>query len=70
MNLEYYVIRGRGADGQKFQLAKLEDNSGNNYKGLYDMSRHFSSVDELKSYIADEVIKKPLAELNINAMTI
>lgn len=70
MNLEYYIIRGRGESGQKFQLAKLEDETGNRYKDQYDMARHFGSIDEMKQYIADEVVKKPLTELNISAMDI
>lgn len=70
MNLEYYIIRGRGDGGLQFQLAKLADDSGNNYKGQYDMARHFGSIDELKNYIADDVVKKPLAELSIEAMNI
>lgn len=70
MNLEYYIIRGRGEGGQKFQLAKLEDETGNNYKDQYDMARHFGSIDEMKQYIADDVVKKPLAELTIAPMNI
>ncbi|ODS23460.1 hypothetical protein AB835_08860 [Candidatus Endobugula sertula] len=70
MNLEYYIIRGRGEGGQKFQLAKLEDETGNNYKGEYDMARHFSDIDEMKNYIANEVVKKPLDELSISPMNI
>jgi len=70
MNLEYYIINGRGDDGLKFQLAKLKDDSGNTYKGEYDMSRHFSSVDEMKAHIADDVVKKPLTELTIAPMNI
>ncbi len=70
MNLEYYIIRGRGDGGQKFQLAKLQDDTGNTYKGEYDMARHFGSIDELKTYIADDVVKKPLADLSISAMDI
>lgn len=70
MNLEYYIIRGRGEGGSKFQLARLQDESGNTYKGEYDMARHFSSMDEMKGYIADEVVKKPLSDLSIQAMNI
>jgi len=70
MNLEYYIIHGRGDGGLKFQLAKLEDDSGNTYKGEYDMARQFGSIDELKTHIADDVVKKPLAELSITAMDI
>jgi len=70
MNLEYYIIRGRGDGGQKFQLAKLEDSTGNKYKGEYDMARHFASIDEMKTYIADEVVNKPLTDLSIEPMNI
>ncbi|MGH1487621.1 MAG: hypothetical protein ACRBCI_15510 [Cellvibrionaceae bacterium] len=70
MNVEYYIINGRGDGGTKFQLAKLQDEAGNTYKGQYDMARHFSSVDEMKGYVADEVVKKPLTELDIQPMNI
>ncbi len=70
MNLEYYIIRGRGDGGQKFQLAKLQDDSGNKFKGEYDMAKHFGSIDEMSQYIADEVVKKPLTELSIKPMNI
>ncbi len=70
MNLEYYIINGRGENGSKFQLAKLQDESGNTFKGEYDMSRHFSSIDEMTNYIADEVVKKPAAEISLQAMNI
>ena len=70
MNLEYYIIHGRGDGGLKFQLAKLEDDNGNTYKGQYDMARQFASIDELNTHIADDVVKKPLAELTIGPMDI
>jgi hypothetical protein len=70
MNLEYYIINGRGEGGSKFQLAKLQDESGNNFKGEYDMSRHFASIDELTNYIADEVVKKPAGDLSLKPMNI
>lgn len=70
MNVEYYIINGRGKDGLCFQLARLRDETGNHYKGLYDMARHFASIDEMKQYVADEVVKKPLAELTIEPMAI
>lgn len=70
MNLNYYVIRGRGAQGHHFQLAKLEDEAGNTLKGQYDMGRHFSSIDEMKSYIASDVIKKDVSEFELVEMDI
>lgn len=70
MNLEYYIINGRGEGGSKFQLAKLQDESGNNFKGQYDMSRQFSTIDEMTTYIADEVVKKPASDISLQAMNI
>ena len=70
MKVQYYIIRGRGDDGRKFQLARVQDETGNHYKGQYDMARHFGSEEELKDYIAADVIKKPLTELQIEPMTI
>lgn len=70
MKLEYYIICGRGEGGRFFQLAKLQDSNGNHYKGQYDMSRHFASIEEMNSYIADEVLRQPLAELTITPMNI
>ena len=69
MTLSYYIIRGRGG-GMKFQLAKLEDESGNNFKGMYDMARHFESIKELKSYIASEVVKQDESSFELEAMNI
>lgn len=69
MNLTYYIIRGRG-DGTKFQLAKLEDESGNTFKGQYDMARHFGSIDELKSYIASDVVNQDVSSIEITPMNI
>lgn len=68
MDLKYYIIHGRGEEGLEFQLARLQDESGNTYKGEYDMARHFSSIDELKQYLADDVIKKPASEITLSPM--
>ena len=70
MNLSYYIIRGRGEGGQKFQLAKLEDETGNKFKDQYDMGRHFGSLEELKSYIATEVVKQDEASIELTPMYI
>jgi hypothetical protein len=34
------------------------------------MARQFASIDELNTHIADDVVKKPLAELTIGPMNI
>ncbi len=70
MNLEYYIIRGRGEGGSKFQLARLQDESGNTFKGQYDMARHFASIEEMKNYIADDVVKVPAGDISLEPMNI
>jgi len=70
MQINFYIIRGRGEGGLKFQLARVEDETGNSYKGQYDMQRHFASQDEMQTYIADEVVKKPVTELTFNELNL
>jgi len=53
MKIAYYPIRGRGEDGLKFQLARIQDESGNLYKGRYDQERHFSSEEEIREHLVD-----------------
>ncbi len=67
MKLEYYPIRGRGELGDKFQLARVRDESGNYFKGKYDQARQFSSEAELKTYLAD-MVSVPESELDIKLM--
>ena len=69
MKLSYYIINGRGSDGLKFQLARVEDEKGNTYKGQYDMARHFSSKEELKEYLAD-LVNCAMDDLTIEPMRI
>ena len=69
MNLNYYIIRGRGENGLKFQLAKVEDDQGNTYKGQYDMGRQFSDLDEVKAHLS-EVVNVPASEITLTAMNI
>ena len=67
MKLEYYPIRGRGAAGEKFQLARLRDEQGNTYKGQYDQAKHFGSEAELASYLAG-VVNVPEREISLAKM--
>ncbi|MEM1113444.1 MAG: hypothetical protein AAGI11_16135 [Pseudomonadota bacterium] len=64
MHVKYYPIRGRGEGGRKFQLARLQDENGEMYKGKYDQERHFGSEEEVKEHIA-EVINVPVEELTL-----
>ena len=69
MNLEYYPIRGRGSEGDKFQLARITDEQGNMYKGQYDQAKHFGSEQELKTYLS-EMLNLPEAELSVKKMSL
>ena len=69
MNLEYYPIRGRGPDGDKFQLARISDEQGNMYKGQYDQTKHFGSEQELKTYLS-EIFNLSEEELSIKKMSL
>jgi hypothetical protein len=69
MKLAYYPIRGRGEGGSKFQLARLQDENGNGYKGEYDQARHFGSEAELKTYLAS-VVNVSEDQLQLSTMSL
>ena len=69
MKLEYYPIRGRGPEGDKFQLARITDEQGNMYKGQYDQTKHFGSEQELKTYLSD-MLNLSEEELSIKKMSL
>ena len=69
MKVTYHIINGRGHDGLKFQLAQIKDEMGNNFKGQYDMARHFSSTEELEEYITD-IVETNAPEHMIEGMVI
>ena len=69
MKVEYYPIRGRGPEGDKFQLARITDEQGNMYKGQYDQAKHFGSEQELKTYLS-EMLNLPEAELSVKKMSL
>jgi hypothetical protein len=69
MHLEYYIIRGRGQDGLSFQLARIKDQDNNTYKNEYDMTKQFTSIDELKTHLA-KVVKTNEADLTISPMVL
>lgn len=65
MQLDVYLIRGRGEAGDKFQLAMVKNAEDHYYKGEYDPTRQFGNMDELKEVLAEMVnINKDQLELN------
>ena len=72
MQLDVYLIRGRGEDGSKFQLAQVSDESGRYFrgdKGDYDPTHQFASADELKQALA-KMVNCDAAELTINELNL
>ena len=70
MKLDYYPIHGRGERGDKFQLARIQDEAGNYYKGAFDQARHFDSEGELREYLASEVLKVDAASIELKKMNL
>ncbi len=69
MKIEYYPIRGRGDDGLKFQLARVQDENGNLYKGQFDQERHFASEDEVKAHLS-EIINVAAGDITLEKMNL
>ena len=67
MHVEYYPTRGRGAAGDKFQLARFRDENGETYKGQYDQERQFGSEEELKEHLAS-VMNVPAGDITLSKM--
>ncbi|MCV6588252.1 MAG: hypothetical protein OIF57_04365 [Marinobacterium sp.] len=72
MQLNVYLIRGRGEDGLKFQLAQVSNAEGHYYrgdKGDYDPTQQFASMDELKDVLA-KMVDCAAADLEINELNL
>lgn len=55
MRLNIYLIRGRGEQGDKFQLGRVVNEQGHYYKGEYDPTHQFSNMEELTEMLAEMV---------------
>lgn len=69
MKLDVYLIRGRGEDGSKFQLAMVRNDEGHYFKGEYDPTQQFASFDELVDLLA-ELTKHDRQELEITELNL
>ncbi len=69
MELDIYIIRGRGELGDKFQLGIVKNKQGHYYQGEYDLAAQYSNMDELSEMLAKMVnVEKSalqLSELNL-----
>ncbi len=52
MELDVYIINGRGEKGDKFQLGRVSNKEGHYYKGEYDATVQYSNMDELQEMLA------------------
>jgi len=72
MQLNVYLIRGRGEDGSKFQLAQVSDESGKYYrgdKGDYDPTHQFASKEELTEALA-KMVNCAASDLVVNELNL
>lgn len=69
MQLDVYLIRGRGEKGDKFQLAMVRNADGHYYKGEYDPTQQFANTDELKAVLC-EMTKIEQADLILNELNL
>lgn len=69
MQLDIYLIRGRGEKGDKFQLAMVRNQEGHYFKGEYDPTAQFSSSDELKVTLSELVGVQP-SDLQLNELNL
>jgi hypothetical protein len=67
MQLDVYLIRGRGDDGHKFQLAMVRNTEDHYYQGEYDPALQYSTLDELKSMLST-MVNVPVSELVLNEL--
>ncbi|MCV2403175.1 hypothetical protein OFY17_09825 [Marinomonas sp. C2222] len=52
MELDVYIINGRGEKGDKFQLGRVNNKEGHYFKGEYDAAAQYGSMDEVKEDLA------------------
>ncbi|NQZ33539.1 MAG: hypothetical protein HRU06_19905 [Oceanospirillaceae bacterium] len=65
MQLDIYLIRGRGLKGDEFQLAIVKNKQGYYYPGEYDLATQYKNMDELREMLADMVnVDKEVLELS------
>ena len=65
MELDVYLICGRGEKGDKFQLGQVFNKEGYYFIGEYDAGIQYSNMDELQETLAKMVnVEKASLKLN------
>lgn len=69
MELDVYIINGRGEKGDKFQLGRVINKEGHYYKGEYDAAAQYGSMDEAKEALA-KMLNIEAATLTLNQINL
>ncbi|MCB5160688.1 hypothetical protein [Marinomonas algarum] len=69
MELDVYLICGRGEKGDKFQLGRVINKDGYYFKGEYEPTTHYSSMDELKEVLA-KMVNVDASSLTLNQINL
>lgn len=69
MQLDVYLIRGRGEKGDKFQLAMVKNATGDYFKGQYDPTLQFSNLTELKEMLGS-MLETDSANIELNELNL
>ncbi|MGR0279610.1 hypothetical protein ACUM5Y_11270 [Marinomonas dokdonensis] len=65
MELNVYIICGRGEKGDKFQLGQVFNEAGYYFQGEYDPTTQYSNMDELQEVLANMVkVEKEALKIN------
>lgn len=69
MELNVYLICGRGEKGDKFQLGQVFNKEGYYYKDEYDPKTQYSNMSELREALA-KMVKVDVASLKVNEINL
>lgn len=69
MELDVYLIHGRGEKGDKFQLGRVINKEGHHYKGEYDGAAHYGDMDEVQEALA-KMLNIDKASLKLNKINL
>ncbi|ETI62616.1 hypothetical protein [Marinomonas profundimaris] len=69
MELDVYLICGRGEKGDKFQLGQVFNKEGYYYKDEYDPTTQYNNMDELQDVLA-KMVKVDKASLKLNQINL
>ncbi|MEP3348730.1 MAG: hypothetical protein ABJN96_02125 [Marinomonas sp.] len=69
MELDVYLICGRGEKGDKFQLGQVFNKEGHYFRDEYDPTTQYSNMDELQEALA-KMVNVDKASLKLNRINL